>query len=210
MTTTRTRRHRCIAVVAAGAALGLTPIAAHAASILTLTHDAVGTSYIKKTKSTVALKPTTLTTHLDLDTGAITGSLPLPATSTEFKVAGLVPVTANVDFVPVGDVTGSIDLNGALATVDATAKYYVKLSNVKILGLPGFAGNACQTKVPVTIPVSTPAGEGFDLIGGGNLTGTYTIGAFTSCGINTGLINLLVPGPGNTVNIQAADGAVQE
>ncbi|NRQ48738.1 hypothetical protein [Aeromicrobium stalagmiti] len=209
MTLSTTWRRR-VGVVTAGAALGLIPMAAHAATIVTLKHDAVGTSYIAKTKSTIELKPTTLTTDLDIDTGDFTGSLPLPGTSTEFKAAGFLPVKANVDFIPVGSVTGRIDLTQTQAKVNATATYYVKLSNIKIVGFPTFAGSKCQTKVPVSIPVATPADEGFDIIAGGNLTGTYSIGSFENCGLNTALINALVPGGGNTVDIQASNGVVVE
>lgn len=209
--TTTTRWRRRLAGVTAASALGLIPMAAaHAATIVTLTYDASGSSYIKKTKSTVALKPTTLTTDLDIDTGDFTGSLPLPGTSTEFKAIGLLPVKADVDFIPTGPVTGHINLTQTQAKVDATATYYVKLSNIRIAGFPTFTGSKCKTAAPVSIPVSTPADEGFDLIEGGNLTGTYTIGSFANCGLNTGLINALVPGGGNTVNIQASNGVVVE
>lgn len=209
--TTASRWRRRVAVVASASALGLVPMAAaHAATIVTLKHDAVGTSYIKKTKSTIELKATTLTTDLDIDTGDFTGSLPLPGTSTEFKALGLLPVKANVDFVPAGPVTGHIDLTQTQAKVNATATYYVKLSNIKIVGFPTFAGDKCQTKVPISIPVGTPEGEGFDIIEGGNLEGTYSLGNFANCGLNTGLINALVPGPGNTVDIKATNGVVVE
>lgn len=212
MTSTSTPRWRRRAVVvAAAAAVSLVPmVAAHAATIVTLKHDASGSSYISRTGSTVALKPTTLTTNLDIDTGDFTGSLPLPGTETEFKVAGFIPVKADVDFIPAGPVTGRIDLTQTQAKVTSTAKYYVKLSNIKIVGFPTFTGWYCKTKVPVTIPANTPDGEGFDIIGGGNLTGTYTIGEFQNCGLNTGLINSLVPGSGNTVSIQARNGVVVE
>ncbi|MCL8250089.1 hypothetical protein AERO_01725 [Aeromicrobium fastidiosum] len=210
MATTSGWRRR-IAVVASASALGLVPMAAaHAATIVTLKHDAVGSSYIKKTKSTVELKATTLTTDLDIDTGDFTGSLPLPGTSTEFKAAGFLPVKANVDFIPAGPVTGHIDLTQTQAQVNATATYYVKLSNIRIVGFPTFTGSNCKTAAPVSIPVGTPADEGFDIIAGGNLTGTYTIGSFANCGLNTGLINALVPGGGNTVSIQASNGVVVE
>ena len=210
-TTSATRWRRRVAVIASASALSLIPMAAaHAATIVTLEHDAVGTSFIKKTDSTIELKATTLTTDLDIDTGDFTGSLPLPGTSTEFKALGLLPVKADVDFIPAGPVTGRIDLTQTQAKVNAVATYYVKLSNIKIVGFPTFAGDKCQTKVPISIPVATPEGEGFDIIGGGNLKGTYTLGSFAHCGLNTPLINALVPGPGNTVDIQASNGVVVE
>ncbi len=205
MTTTNRWRRR-LAVAGAGAALALVPVAAHAETIIPIEYDASGTSTIAKTNSTVNLGPTTLTTNLDVDSGNFTGSLPLPGTSTKFKAAGFLPIEANVDFIPVGEVTGVIDLAGDIATVDATATYFVKLSNIKAFGFPTFAGNKCMTAAPVAIPVGTEPGVGFDLGEGGRLVGEYTIGKFKDCGINTGLINALVPGPGNTVDIAVSNG----
>lgn len=205
MTSTTTWRRRA-AVLGAGAALALVPVAAHAATIIPIQYDAVGTSHIAKTNSSVGLGPTTLTTNLDVDTGNFTGSLPLPGTTTSFKAAGFLPVKADVNFVPAGDVTGAIDLAGDIASVDATATYYIKLSNIKIVGFPTITGSSCTTKVPVSIPVGTEPGVGFDLANGGRLVGTYTIGQFKNCGLNTALINALVPGPGNTVDIQVSNG----
>ena len=88
----------------------------------------------------------------------------------------------------------------------STASYYVKLSNVKLAGLPGLVGSNCKTKNPVSIPANTPAGGRFDLINGGELTGTYSLGDFNNCGINQWLINAVIPGSGNTVDINVSNG----
>jgi hypothetical protein len=211
MTTTLTRRSA--AALIASAALVLAPAAAHADDpdpILTLKHDAQGTSVVKKTGSTLAIKPTTLTTHVNLVNGNLTGSLPIPSTTTEFKALGFLPVKATVNFIPVGDVTGNIDLTQTQAKVTSTAQYTIRLSDVKVAGFPTFAGSSCKTVSPAVIPANTPEGEGFDLIEGGNLEGTYTLPAFANCGINTPLINALVPGAGNTVSIQVSNGVVVE
>ncbi|WZH50702.1 MAG: hypothetical protein PIR53_11775 [Nocardioides alkalitolerans] len=206
-TSTLTRRvRRALATAGVGAAVALIPLAAHAATIVPIEYDAVGTSTIAKTGSDVGLGPTTLSTDLDVETGDFTGSLPLPGTRTSFKAAGFLPVQADVAFVEVAPVTGHINLSGDIASVDATATYNVKLSNIKVLGFPTFTGNKCQTTTPVTIPVGTEPGVGFDLTAGGRLVGEYTIGKFSNCGLNTGLINLLVPGAGNTVEIDVSNG----
>ena len=193
-------------IAAAGAAAVMVPVAAHAATVIPIEYDASGSTYIAKTKSTIALGPTKLRTDLDVDTFDFTGTLPLPGTRTTFKVAGFIPVSANVDFIPVGQVEGHINLEGLNAEVTSTAKYYVKLSNVKAAGLPTFVGSTCKTAAPVVIPADTPEGEGFDLTAGGTLQGTYTIGNFQNCGLMTGLINSLVPGGGNTATIQVTNG----
>ncbi len=206
MTMTTSRLRRGLVAIGAGAVLALAPMAAHAETIIPIQYDAQGTSTIAKTGSSVALGPTTLTTNLDAETGDFTGSLPLPKTSTEFKAIGFLPVKADVSFVETAPVAGHIDLAGDIASVNATAQYTIKLSNIKVFGFPTFAGPNCQTKTTVSIPVGTEPGVGFDLVGGGRLVGSYTIPQFQNCGINTGLINLLVPGAGNTVDIQVSNG----
>ena len=40
---------------------------------------------------------------------------------------------------------------------------------------------------------------GFDILNGGNLAGTYTIPPFANCGLTTTVLNLTIPGPGNTI-----------
>lgn len=211
MTTTRPRWRRTAAGVgAAAAAAALVPTAAYAATIVSIDYDANGTTRIAKTNSTISLGPATLRTDLDIDTGDFTGSMPLPGTTTRFRAAGLLPVTANVDFIEAAPIRGHINLTDARAEVTSTATYYVKLSNIKVLGFPTFAGPYCRTADPVSIPANTPPGGAFDLMNGGTLQGTYTIGRFQNCGLNTPLINALVPGPGNTLDLKVTNGRIIE
>lgn len=203
-----TRRFRTgAAALAAGTIVALAPAAAHAAT-LDLDYDAVGTAHIASTNSNIGLGPSTLRTTLDLDSNNFTGNLPLPGTTTRFEVLGFIPVTADVAFVPTAPLAGQLSTVGFNLLVTSTATYHVKLSNIKIVGFPTFTGPFCRTKNPVTIPANTPAGESFNLFGGGNLTGTFSIGDFQNCGLNTGLINLLIPGSGNTANIQVSNGRI--
>lgn len=206
MTTTTARRwRRGAAAIGAGAVFALAPAAAHAAP-LNIDYDAVGTAHIASTNSNINLGPSTLSTHLDTETNQFTGNLPLPGTTTRFEVLGFIPVTANVAFVPTAPLAGSLSNVGFDLLVTSTASYHIKLSNIKIVGFPTFTGPFCRTQNPVTIPANTPAGGSFNLLGGGTLTGQFTIGNFQNCGLNTGLINLLIPGPGNTATIQASNG----
>ena len=196
---------RAAAMFAAGTIVALVPTAAHA-DTLNIDYDVVGTTHIASTDNDITLGPTTLSTAIDSATGAISGHLPLPATRTKFQVLGFLPVTADVAFEEVSPVTGTINISGLNASVQSTASYYVRLSNIKVLGFPTITGTHCRTKNPVSIPANTPAGEGFSLIEGGTLEGEYTIGAFQHCGLNTLLINQLIPGSGNTAQIEVTNG----
>ncbi|MDN5896389.1 MAG: hypothetical protein L0H93_20510 [Nocardioides sp.] len=195
---------KLIPALAAGTAtlaLVALPSAAQAVE-LTAENDASGTTHIASTNSDIELKPTTLTTTVDMTTSEITGHLPLVSTQTEFKVLGFVPVSATVNFDEAAPVTGKL----GRGRVDTTASYYIRLSNVKIAGVPTYVTNHCQTKKPVTIAASTPEGGTFNLNDGGPLTGEYTIGDFEHCFINAPLINAIVPGSGNTVDIDVSNG----
>jgi len=193
---------------ATAAAVAMLPSAAHAATTVAINYDAVGTTHMASTNNNIPLGPSTLSTVLDVDTFDLTGHLPLPKQHTTFTVLGFVPVEADVTFIEAAPLTGHLDLAGVNAIVTSNASYTVQLSNVKMGGLPGLVGSNCKTKSPITISANTPAGEGFDILGGGNLAGTFTLGDFKNCGINTWLINQIVPGSGNTVSITVSNGQV--
>ena len=195
-----------LALAGGGLAVAVPADADAPAGTFEIDYDASGTSFIAKPKSTVKLGPAVSKTYIsDSGDGTFTGDLALPPTQSTFKILGLIPVSATVTFVPAAPLSGQISDTLPLR-LSATASYYLKLTNVKAAGLPTFQGNSCQTAAPVTIPVATPAGESFDLTNGGDLTGTYTIGKFSNCGLTTGLINLLVPGPNNTVTFTLSNG----
>jgi len=196
------------AALSAIAAVSLVPSAAHAVTTVAINYDATGSTHISTTGSTIPLGPTTLSTVLDVDTFDLTGHLPLPTQHNTFNLIGFVPVSADVSFIEAAPVQGHIQLSGSNAVVTSTASYYVKLSNVTLAGLPGFVGSNCMTKDPVNIAADTPAGQGFDLINGGELTGSYTLGSFHNCGINQWLINTVIPGSGNTADITVSNGQV--
>jgi hypothetical protein len=181
--------------------------AATPAKTLNVAYDVVGTSTVAKTGSTIALGPTTLTTALNPD-GTFTGSLPIPQTSTAFNALGLLPVTSDVNFIAVGAATGALTTKNHKQLVSATSQYVIKLSNVKVAGLPAFVGPHCQTAQPVIIAVATPSGGSFDITNGGVLSGTFTIGKFAHCGLTTPLLNQLVPGAGNTVSLTLSNGRI--
>lgn len=177
------------------------PAAAHA-DTLSITYDVTGTSHIASTGSDVPIQATTLTADVDLTTGQITGHLPIPAAQTQFKLIGFVPVKATVNFVEAAPVAVQL-ANGAAAT---ESSYYIRLSDVSVAGVPTYVTDRCQTKDPVVIDAATPAGEKFDITNGGHLSGTFTIGEFGHCFVTTDLINAIIPGDGNTVDIDVANG----
>jgi hypothetical protein len=202
------RRGRVAAAVAAAvSAVAFTAAPANAV-VWTIEYDANGTSTIESTGSQVTLGPATLTIDADSEGGPVTGTLPLPGTRTQFKLAGFIPVSADVSFEVAAPLSGEITRVGRQRQITTSASYYLKLSNVKAVGLPLFAGSRCRTKEPITIETSSPEGEYFAIASGGHLTGEFSIGKFENCGLNTLLINSIIPGDGNTVDLQVANGRI--
>lgn len=207
LTPTTRRWGSGLVALASAMALAFTASPAMAATI-DVDYDVNGTTVIESTGSEITLGPTVINTSVE-DDGSFTGNMVLPGTRTEFKVLGFIPVTADVDFEPVGPTTGQLTRVGRQRTLASTSTYYVRLSNIKAAGLPLFAGSRCRTSDPVVIDANTPDGEFFDIGTGGRLVGEYSIGDFEHCGLNTWLINLLVPGDGNSIELNLTDGRLR-
>lgn len=183
---------------ASGALIGLGAIPASADTSITATYPVSGSTFIKALNSTVSLGPGTLTSTVDLNTSAVTSStLSLPPATGSFKELGFIPVTATTAFVQDGNATGTVSLSNN--TVSVTTQVTMQLTSLKIAGVPVLIGKSCQTSAPATITVSSQ--PGFNVLNGGTVAGTYTIPKFSHCGLGTLLINLTIPGSGNTISL---------
>jgi hypothetical protein len=207
------RRLMLLAASAAAAVAGIaaaTPAlasssapAAPADSTVSVSYPVTGSTFIKAIGSTIDLGPGTLSTTADLTTSALTGTLTLPPATGSFKELGLVPVTATTEMIQDGTATGTVNFTTNAVTTTATDT--IKLTSLKVAGLPIPVGPSCETS-PATITVSSQAG--FNVLNGGTLSGTYTIPTFAHCGLATLLINLTLPGPGNTISLTLGKGTL--
>lgn len=198
------RKGVSLAAFGAAAALVLSGAPAQAVT-LDVDYDVNGSTQIASTGSSIALGPAVMYSAAESD-GAFTGDMQLPGTRTEFKLLGFIPVTANVAFEPTAPTTGTIARVGRVSKLNSSSSYYVRLTNIKASIFPLFAGPFCRTKDPVVINASTPADEAFNVATGGRLVGEYSIGDFQHCGLNTLLINSIIPGAGNTVELNLSNG----
>ncbi len=181
-------------VAGLGASLGASP--ASADSTISLTYPVSGSTYINAIHTSIPLGPGTLAATADLTTSAITGSVSLPAATGSFSELGFVPVTATTEFIENGQTTGALESSGGIT---ATSHITLKLTSLKVAGIPVPVGNSCETATPATIPLTSQ--PGFNALSGGTVSGTYTIPRFTHCLLATPLINLTLPGPGNTITL---------
>jgi hypothetical protein len=185
------------AAVASAAGLGVMGVSpASADTTASLTYPVTGSTYINAIHTSIPLGPGTLAATADLTTSTITGSVNLPAAAGSFDELGFVPVTATTEFIEDGSTTGTLESNGG---IQATAKITLKLTSLKVAGIPLPVGNSCETATPATIPLTSQ--PGFNALTGGTVTGTYTIPKFAHCLLNTVLINLTLPGPNNTITL---------
>jgi hypothetical protein len=196
----KTRRIATIAVAGlSAAALGVVaPSSASAEPVIRVDYPVSGSTTIKATGSTMQLGPGKLATSLDLGTGDLSANLSLPPAHGEFKQFGLIPVSVTTTMIEEGPTTGKVDLNTGATT--STSKVTLKLSNLKMAGIPLPVGDNCKTKTPATITLNS--GADWDVLNGGTMSGTYTIPEFQNCLLATPLINLTVPGPDNTITLK--------
>lgn len=190
---------------ATGSAAGLLALAgvlastgtASADTTVTFKYPVTGTTHLATPNANVALGPGKLKTTADLNTGAIKANLTLPPATGSFKELGIVPVSATVNLINRGPTTGTIDPN--TGDVTTTSHITMQITKLVVAGIPQPIGTSCETSTPVSVTVSSQ--PGFNILKGGNLAGTYTIPNFANCGLETALINLTVPGSGNTISL---------
>jgi hypothetical protein len=196
-------RIRTMAIVAAAGGLlvssGVVASAgvASADATTSISYPINGSTYIKATNSTMTLGPGTLAATVDLTTDTLTGSVTLPPATGSFTELGLIPVTATAEFIQDGQTTGTVD--PSTGAIQATSQITLKLVDLKIAGLDTPIGDSCETTIPATVALASESG--FSVLKGGTVTGTYTIPDFSHCLLATPLINLTIPGPGNTITL---------
>jgi len=179
-------------------AVGLAATAgpASADSVINVHYALTGTTFIKKLNTTVNLGSGTLAASVDLTTGTSSSTLSLPPATVSVNELGLIPVSATTEMIQNGPATGTVNLTAN--TITSTANVTLKITKLIVAGLTLPVGNSCET-TPFNIAISS--GAGFTVGGGGPVSGTYTIPAFHHCLLNTLLLNLTIPGPGNTLNL---------
>jgi hypothetical protein len=196
--------------VVAGSVAGLLAVAgtlaatgtASADTTVTLKYPVTGTTHLATPNASLSLGPGHLLSTADLNTGAITATLTMPPATGSFNELGLVPVTATAKLINDGPTTGTIDPNTGLVTT--TSMITMQITKLIVAGITQPVGNACETSTPVSVTVTSQ--PGFSILKGGNLAGTYTIPPFANCGLETVLINLTLPGPGNTITLTLGKG----
>jgi hypothetical protein len=186
-----------IAGLLALATIAATPAAASAATTLKVRYPVKGSTFIKAANGTVTLGPGALRSRVNLGNGNVTASLNLPPATGSFTELGVVPVTATVAFIQNGPTTGKVDLNTGAVTTSSSIT--LQITSLTVSGLPVPVGPACESATPASVALASQ--PGFSIVNGGTVSGTYTIPPFAHCGLVTPVLNLTIPGPGNTISL---------
>lgn len=195
MTSRTVIRRTALATAATGAAAALVLGGAPSASAapIGVGWDANVTTTVKKLNQQITFPQTRFKAQVDLTTGAITGDLNLPDATSTLKLGSLPLAKVTLGVIPTKPVAGQ--LTGLKVT--ANQEFTIHLKRIEPLGLPiNLVGSNCKTVTPVK---ATLNGELTGLFDPYTLTGDYTIPKFANCGFSTWLINLLIPGSGNTM-----------
>ena len=186
-----------IAGLLALATIAATPAAASAATVIKVRYPVNGSTFIKAANATVTLGPGALRSRVNLSNGNVTASLNLPPATGSFTELGLIPVTATVVFIQNGPTTGKVDLNTGAVTTSSSIT--LQITGLSVSGLPVPVGPACESATPASVSLASQ--PGFSIVNGGTVSGTYTVPPFAGCGLITPVLNLTIPGPGNTISL---------
>jgi hypothetical protein len=141
------------------------------------------------------------------------GRAELPPVSATFLAFRFVPVKATLHLVELAPIK-IVSVSGITAppfpiTVRASTKISIRISRVRVNGVPLDVGTHCQTVHPVKLVLigkgqNTIPPKGYTVPTGGPLSGKVTIPPFTRCGVSENLDPLLtgsISGSGNFVKM---------
>lgn len=151
-------------------------------------------THIKSLNMDVTIPEGTFDGEVDLATGNLTGSLNLPPASKTIKLFGLPIATTTFAMSQNGPITGHVDLATMTVTVNSSFNFAIKSATLPWLPWWNIVGNSCRGTQPIDVSMSGPV----NLAGASSFTATYALPKLTGCGFATPLMNLIIPGGGNT------------
>jgi hypothetical protein len=190
---------RLAAIALAGCVAPLTVAASTPAAadpVFHLTYlNTDGSTHLAKPNVTAAIPTSSVVADLDLGTGQLTGTAQIPDLTVTLSVLGL-RLSAVTRLVPVGGLTGMLSGD----TLSSTTTFKLQILKLFPTGSPrlNLVTPGCQSvrATSATLTNTTPINL-FDI----TLAGSYSIPSFVHCGLLTGIINLTLAGPGNTLTL---------
>jgi len=195
---TRNRRGAlAVLLVLALSSLGLfgaSPASA-ADTIIPIHWNINASTHLKSLNMDVVVPQGTFDGQVNLTTGDLTGSLTLPKATQTIKLFGLPIASATFSMAAAGPITGHVDLATNTVTVNSSFTFNIDKAALSLLPSLNLVGNNCHGATPISVNMSGPV----NLTGSSTFSATYTIPKFAGCGLLvTPILNLIIPGPGNT------------
>lgn len=214
----RSRMAVTLTALASSVAMGTMVAApAQAADTLGITFQADTTTIIAKTGQPVVFPATDLTTDVDLAGGSVSGSLNLPQASANLKLGPLTLANFTISLVDPTPVSGAIALGGTdeVPTLDLSVQqsFRIRIDSVKPLGIDTGSAAGSSDLIPVganciTAPTTANLSGSIDAIeliannaADAHVKGSYTIPQFSNCGAFTGVLNAIIAGDDNTLDV---------
>lgn len=185
-------------IAAAVVGLGFSAAAAPAqADSLPIEWNVDATTHLASLNKDVHVPTGTFSGSYDFATGKVSGNLKLPQATSRLDLGSLPLANVTMAMEQTAPISGDIDIMTMQARTTST--FNVRILAIRPVLLPFFNlvnGSTCKTQTPV---VASLAGK-VDLAAGSTFTGSYDLPKFANCGFGVNqIINLLVPGPGNTM-----------
>jgi hypothetical protein len=195
----RPHRPRILAaalVLAVLASVGLVtaPAASAADVIIPIEWNIDASTHIKSLNMDVTVPTGTFVGQVNLTTGQLTGNLTLPPATQNISILGIPLASATFAMTSNGPITGTVDLLAGTVTVNASFSFNITRASASIFPWLNLVGNRCRGSQPITQTLSGP----INLAGASTFSSTYTIPKFKDCGLLTPILNLIIPGSGNT------------
>ena len=161
-----------------------------------------GSTHLAAPNATLPLGPGKLTATADLNTYTVTAKLSLPDATGSFKELNAVPVTATAQLINDGPTIGTVNAStGAVAT---TSKITMRIVSLTVGGIPQLIGGLVRDRDPGHGAGVEPAR--LEHHQGRHPGGHLHDPAVHHCLLDTLLINLTLPGPGNTITLTVGKG----
>lgn len=127
----------------------------------------------------------------------IVGDLELPPASKTIRVFGLPIATTTFAMSQNGPITGVVDLVAGTVTVDSSFNFAIESATTPLLPRLNLVGKNCQGTKPIDVTM-TGDFDLDDLDAPQTFQADYSLPKLKNCGLGTGLMNLILPGGGNT------------
>lgn len=176
------------------------PTAAAADPIIPLHWKVNASTHIRSLNMDVTIPEGTFDGQVNLATGELSGNLTLPPAVQHIKLFGVSLASATFAVTQSQPVHGHVDIANLTATV--TSSFTMQITQASLTWLPwlNLVGRSCRGSQPVTVTMSGPV----SLTAPSSFAAEYTIPSFTGCGLATPLLNLVIPGGGNTFSASFA------